>query len=458
MKTEDKENKPILKTTIITNDTIYEMVYDKIKKQTSFFSCDLLGKRQTFLDSVVIDGKEYRPLPPEYNLIDKNVILFPSQATPYENEEEILEEIKNFIHKYLDISPVFEQIASYYVLFTWLYDKFNEVPYLRALGDFGSGKSRFLQTIGLLCYKPIFTGGATTPSPIFRIINETNGTLIIDEADFRFSDMSSDIVKILNTGYQKGIPVLRSEGQGTFEVKAYDVFCPKIIATRETFTDKALESRFLVEEMGVGKLRDDISLTLDSNFYITAEHIRNKLLMWRLKNYFIPIEKCNDKIEGIHPRLNQIVTPLLSIIKDKSIRENLKAFIIKYNGELVADRGLSWESDIIFAILKLEHELDKPELTVKEITDEVNKESDISDDMLQARKVGWYLRARLQLKPYKTRKGFVLNLEQNRARLNMWKERFGITEEDITGEHVNVVNVPEDTEELHQDNLINRHE
>jgi hypothetical protein len=82
-------------------------------------------------------------------------------------------------------------------------DRFNEVPYLRAIGDFGSGKSRFIQSIGILCYKPVFTGGATTPSPIFRIVNEVHGTLIIDEADFKFSDMTSEIVKILNTGYQK---------------------------------------------------------------------------------------------------------------------------------------------------------------------------------------------------------------------------------------------------------------
>src|SRR6185295_4447852 len=105
-------------------------------------------------------------------LVDKKVILFPSLAAPYENEEEILNEIRTFIHKYLEISEVFEQIATYYVLFTWMYDRFNEVPYLRAIGDFGSGKSRFLQAIGYLCYKPIMTSGATGSAPIFRILSE----------------------------------------------------------------------------------------------------------------------------------------------------------------------------------------------------------------------------------------------------------------------------------------------
>jgi hypothetical protein len=445
---EHEKTKPILKTSIITNDALYEMVFDRISNKSSFFKYSKTGELESFIEEIKHDGRTYIPLPPTYNLVEKGVILFPSQATPYKNEEEILAEIQAFIHKYLDISEVFEQIATYYVLFTWMFDRFNEVPYLRAIGDFGSGKSRFLQAIGILCYKPVFTGGATTPSPIFRIINEVKGTLIIDEADFKFSDMTSEIVKILNTGYQKGMSVLRSEGKGTFEVKAYDVFCPKIVATRETFSDKALESRFLVEEMGAGKLRTDIPRTLSDDFYFEAECIRNKLLMWRLKNYFEPIERREELIEGIHPRLNQIVVPLLSIIKDSAIRERLKTFIIKYNTDLIADRGLSWESDIVFAILKLEHETQNKEVTVKQIADEVNRESDLSDDLLQARKAGWYLRTKLQLKPYKTRKGFVLSFKENRKRLDMWKDRFGITDSDIRGEYENDVNIVNDAEKV----------
>jgi hypothetical protein len=441
MNNEENKDKPILKTSMVTEEAIYEMVYSPIVNKSSYFKMTREGQISGFLEEVEIDGQKYKPLPPSYPLVDKKVIHFPSQATPYENEEEILKEIQTFIHKYLDISEVFEQIATYYVLFTWMFDRFNEVPYLRAIGDYGSGKSRFLQAIGILCYKPVFVGGATTPSPIFRIINEVQGTLIIDEADFKFSDMTSEIVKILNTGYQKGMPVLRSEGKGTFEVKAYDVFCPKIVATRETFTDKALESRFLVEEMGAEKLRTDIPRTLDQSFYSEAEFIRNKLLMWRLKNYFSPIERCTEIIEGIHPRLNQIVMPLLSIIKDETIREHLKTFIIKYNGDLVADRGLSWENDIIFAALKLEYDTKLKEVTVKQIAEEVNKEIDISDDPIKPKKVGWYLRHKLLLKPYKTRKGFVLSFKENRKKLNSLKERYGITDADIRGEIVNDVNV-----------------
>jgi hypothetical protein len=438
-----KQDKPIYKSTIATDEILCEMVHDHILNTTEYVTMRKFEKIKHGIKNIEINGKKYEPIPEDTTLIEKNVVLFPSMAEPYKDEEEILKEIQNFIHKYLDVTESFEQIATYYVLFTWLYDKFNELPYLRAIGDFGSGKSRFIQTIGVLCYKPIFTSGATTTAPIFRILSEIKGTLILDEADFKFSDMTSDIVKILNTGYQKGTAVIRCK-PNTFDPEAFDVFGPKIVATRETFTDKALESRFLVEEMGSGSLRKDIPRTLEDNFYTDARHIRNKLLTWRFDNYFKPIVKVQDIIENIHPRLNQIAIPLLSIIKDEKIRETLKYFIIKYNSDLISDRGLSIESDIVFSILKLEYELKTNELTVKQITDDVNKENDLGEDILTPRKIGWYLGARLQIKKEKKRRGFTVSLKRNKEKLNMWKERFGITDEDITGEQVNVVNIVEE--------------
>lgn len=443
MTTNDNNSVEVSKTTLRTEDAIYEMVHDKLFNKTSFCKMDRFGDQESFLEMVEIDGIKYKPFSVTNPLVSKEIILFPSMPCPYENEEEILADIKNFIHEYLEVTEVFEQIATYYVLFTWLYDKFNEVPYLRAIGDFGSGKSRFIQTIGALCYKPMFTGGATTTSPIFRLIDDVGGTLVLDEADFKFSDMTTDIVKILNAGYQKGGSVMRMGGKTMEDIKVFNVFCPKIVATREQFSDKALESRFLIEEMGSGRLRNDIPRTLNREFYYKAEQIRNKLLMWRLKNYFKPIERREEVIEGIHPRLNQIVIPLLSIIQDEAIRDNLKEFIIKYNKDLVADRGLSWESDIIFSILKLEHEQNAKDLTVKQITDETNREIEFGEDNLKERKVGWYLRKKLQLKTEKKRRGYTLLLSKNRQKLDMWKERFGITDADIRGERVNDVDFAE---------------
>jgi hypothetical protein len=178
---------------------ILEMVHDAEAKKTRF----VLWRdgKWEFREGVNTGGtRRLVPYSPHNNLIRNDVVLFPSEPAECESEEALLHEIRGFIHRYVDVSPLFEQIASYYVLFSWIYDGFNELPYLRVRGDPGSGKTRFLLTIGSLCYKPIFASGATTLSTIFRILEIFRGTLIIDESDFRLSDEKAEIVKILNNG------------------------------------------------------------------------------------------------------------------------------------------------------------------------------------------------------------------------------------------------------------------
>ena len=257
-------------------------------------------------------GERLVPYSPENNLLAHKVVLLPSEPEEYGSESELLAEVHAFIHRYVDLPPLFERVSAHYVLFTWVYDAFNELPYLRVRGDYGSGKSRFLLTVGSLCYKPMLVSGASTVSPIFRIIDAFRGTLVIDESDFRESDEKAEIVKILNNGNARGFPVLRAEQnqKKEFDPRAYTVFGPKLIATRRAFKDQALESRCLTEEMGQGRLRRDIPLNLPPAFEEEAICLRNKLLLFRFRNLGNPRELGDLLPDTIEPRLRQIFAPL----------------------------------------------------------------------------------------------------------------------------------------------------
>ena len=67
-------------------------------------------------------GERLAPYSPGNNLIKNNVILLPSEPEEYGSEAELIAEIQAYIHRYVDLSPQFERIASYYALFSWLYD------------------------------------------------------------------------------------------------------------------------------------------------------------------------------------------------------------------------------------------------------------------------------------------------------------------------------------------------
>ena len=158
-----------------------------------------------------IDTRDVFPPSTTARMAKPGVVLLPSACMAYGSQDELVAEIKAFIHRYADVSAFREDLTAHFVLMTWLYDLFTAVPYLRFLGEPGTGKSRMLQVAGHLAYKGIFAGGATTSSPLFRLIEVYRGTLVIDEADYKSSDAWVDIIKILNAGYMKGVPVLRSE-------------------------------------------------------------------------------------------------------------------------------------------------------------------------------------------------------------------------------------------------------
>ena len=439
---EDGKKKRYIVSEVLPSGEIIELVYREKYKQTML--AIFKDNKVAYAEKLERGDEILFPYPASSDLISKKIVLFPIEDKEYGSNNELFERIRNYIHKYVDIRPMFEEIAAYYVMFTWIYDRFNELAYIRALGEYGSGKSRFLQTIGQICYKPIFAGGATTSSPIFRIIDIFRGTLVLDEADYRFSDTTADIVKILNSGYQKGIPVLRSEGQGRFEVKSYDVFCPKVIATRERFDDIALESRFLIEEMDKKELREDIPLNLPQSFSDEGLEIRNRLLLWRFRNFNTTILREEAFDRSLEPRLNQIITPLLSIIDDEEVRGRLRETIKEYNDQLVSDRGMSLESEVFGAYLNcLEDGTQEP--TMRQISDKFNEGRENPRDQLSAKRVGTIFRSKLRFLPTRTRDGYIVSPLVNVEKIKTMKRKFGFTE---PVNEVNVVNNPREGEAI----------
>lgn len=318
------------------------------------------------------------------------VVHFAATAAPYDSQVTLFSEAKAFIHRYVELPADFEDIAALYVLLTWVYEFAPSIPYLRVIGDWGSGKTRFLDVVGRICFRPIFASGATTPSPVFRILDKFRGTLILDEADFKDSSAWVEMVKILNNGYRPGFPVLRADKEdGRWYPHGYQVFGPKLIATRSTFKDEALESRCLTAEM-MPLTRTDIPRVLPPSFHSEVKELRSKLLTFRLANLLKLKGKTfgNELIEpNLQPRLQEILIPLKAMVNgDLAMAESLSAFIYRLQESLFVRRRESPAGRVLAALIELHEE--GVELSAKNIADKV---SEMDDDAptLTTQKVGW---------------------------------------------------------------------
>jgi hypothetical protein len=327
---------------------------------------------------------------PTNDLLVGEVVHFASTAVPYDSQALLFKEIKRFIHRYLELPADFEEIASLYVLLTWVYEFAPSIPYLRVIGDWGTGKTRFLQVAGAICFRPIFASGATTPAPIFRILEQFRGTLVLDEADFKDSASWAEMVKLLNNGYRPGMPVLRADKEnGKWYPRSYQVFGPKLLSTRFPFKDEALESRCLTSEM-LPLTRDDIPRVLPPAFDKEVNDLRAKLLTFRLAN----LTKLKGKTFGnellepnLQPRLQEILIPLKAMLNgDRSMVEALAGFVHRLQDSLFSKRQESNAGRVLAAIIELHRQGE--EISSKSIAEKANQMDEESPPLL-AEKIGW---------------------------------------------------------------------
>jgi hypothetical protein len=226
------------------------------------------------------------------------------------------------------------------------------------------------------------------------MLDTFGGTLILDEADLRYSDKTADLVKILNNGTVKGLPVLRSvqTRNKEFNPAAFDVFGPKIVAMRGGFRDQALESRFLTEAMGARPLRSNISIQLPTDLRRHALELRNKLLDFRLKTYFSLRNHSEQRIEGIGPRLNQTAASLLALIDDADVRTDFAAMLRRQDQELAAARHQDLDGRARTVVQAAFEESSRSFLPVREIAERINAGSGSAETAVSARQVGQVLR------------------------------------------------------------------
>ena len=406
------------------------MVYDPVERKTRFVVGS--GEAWRYEDSCLASPTERLvPYSASNNLVKHGVVLFASLPADYGDEATLVSKITDFVHRYVDVSEDFETVAVYYILFTWVYDAFHEVPYVRIRGGFGSGKTRFLLTVGSLCRFPIFASAASTASPLFRLLDTFRGTLILDEGDFRYSDEKAEVVKILNNGIARGFPVLRTEvsAKKEFDPRAYQVFGPKVIATRGFFQDRALESRCVTEDMRGHALRSEIPLNLEEGFHEEAREIRNQLLLYRLRHVKDARAEVRAGARDLEPRLQQIFGPLVSVISDVSARERVIAVLTKHNADLAEERSETAEAQVLTIIRDLIARGPKERVGIQDITGEfLRRHGREYERRVTPHWIGSIVRRRLGLRPTRTWGQFVLRPEDVVQLAGLYK-RYGLADE-----------------------------
>lgn len=303
-------------------------------------------------DRLIIDGKKYLPMPPSAAIIGGNVLM-PSHLGGHKGTKELSAIIESFIRSsYLLDNPIDGKFMSYYVMLSWIYDAFEAVPYLRATGEPGSGKSELMRRVGLVCYRFIAANGASSTSSLFRMIEKYQGTVFLSEMDLKNSDSSADQIKLINLGSMKGNPIIRCEevivdGHKEIQEKMFQTYCPKLIDMQREFYDPAVKTRCITFKLQPKEtyelVRAGISLQMTADMKNRARAIRNLLLRWRLEHWQPSIEIKPDYYElDVSARLNQVTGALMMIAEDDpELQKEIRQYLREYNREIIQEKSMT---------------------------------------------------------------------------------------------------------------------
>jgi len=350
----------------IVNATHATLTTDDSETQFIVFdrSTGTISRKDEFIDKDVI----FRPI--MNDLITNKVILLPSDIEEYGSVNKIIKQLKSFLFEYFEVPKFFENFLPYLVMFYWVYERFPFIPYVQFLGRTGTGKTTAMEVLGSVCYKPIDASGAITVASIFRIASQWKGTLMLDEFN-PGGDSYKEMLALLKSGVSNKA-VLRVEGDKKKEVRAYMVKSPKLFTSEKPVNEAGFRSRIIEIMMEENKRK--VPLYRQHRFLEEALHIRNKLLLWRLRNLdkidLSSIEYGFKELKCFNGRVQQVITPVYFMADDVA-RKKILNFAKEQQEETLRERRESLDGRIFDYIY--DAYIRKVEPTLNAIAEVINK-------------------------------------------------------------------------------------
>jgi len=336
---------------------IVETIYDPEDHKSQYAVYDPSTGKIAVVERFRIGEVDYKPA--QDKAVAEGVVLLPTGVGDLLDTSDLVSQIEAFLHKYVDFGeerPFFATLSCYYVLLTWVYDCFAVIPYMRALGPPGVGKTRYLKTMAAMCYRATNLGGASSVAFLRRYIETYRGTTWLNEGDFRKgSDMHDQVIKVINLGYEADamMGVMEAQKDKNWQAELFNVFSPKLIATRERFRDNAAESRCITHKFQETK-RLGIALSVPPlKGWEEPRPIRNCLLRWRFEHHDSARLATPYALKaGVEARLQQLMNPMEAVMQDDPVAlDNLHAFMDDYQEELRESRATEGAALVLQAMI-----------------------------------------------------------------------------------------------------------
>jgi hypothetical protein len=264
--------------------------------------------------------------------------------------EKLLDEIRDFVNAYVRfVSDHHSTVVALWILHTWIVGAFYTTPRLILdSAEPGSGKTRVLELLVLLCRNGKLTLSTTTAALYRRIsaaadADEPPPTVLQDESDAVFgkatSPQTEDLRALYNAGYKRGATVDRCEGDAArMRVKEFPVFAAVAMAGLAGRMPDTITSRGITLHMRRRRPGDHLAEFRERDARAEAEPIRARIEAWAVCEQEL-VEARPTMPPGVRDRPAEVWEPLLAIADyagghwPKTARDACTHFVLDQNSD-----------------------------------------------------------------------------------------------------------------------------
>jgi hypothetical protein len=278
-----------------------------------------------------------------------------------ESGAELLDDIERFIGRFL-IFPARHHVVvlCLWILHTWAVSAFYVTPRLVLDSpEPGSGKTRVLEVLALLCRAAKLTLSTTTAALYRRIAaaGDEPPTVLQDEADALFGKTASpqveDLRALYNSGYKRGATVDRCEGDAkNMRVVEFPVFAPVALAGLAGKLPPTVTSRAVTMHMRRRAPDEHVAEFRERDAKSQAEPIRERIEAWAAANFDALAAARPAMPEGVRDRPAEVWEALLAVADvagaawPQRAREACKYFVLDSEADDKLSLGIRLLRDV----------------------------------------------------------------------------------------------------------------
>jgi hypothetical protein len=284
------------------------------------------------------------------------------------NKEVIIyEDERNHIYTAIDL------LRSYF------FSLFDANSRTHHLADPGAGKTNQIMVYRALAFNPIASPDFSSAT-IYRIIESTGGTILIDDFDDLPDEEKQKIRRHIKVNY-KPFKAMRADGGKNFRPQGYNAYSHLVFNNTDGLGhDEITKERVITLRLLKHRSAKDITVNYKNKKY---DKLRDDLYICLLQ-YWKEIKDSYDtlKVEELTARELEIFKPHLAIAKviGEDVYQQILSFALWYlEQESIKELSDDWEFLLYEYLWKNTYELDEnddkktKDFSVKEIADSISK-------------------------------------------------------------------------------------